>query len=144
MRRLLDKSLTYKFYKFAQTFANVYYSKLLTSLVLILAIMSSTLFSLGYIVVLCIIMHNSQLSLSVEASRKTLKPIFQKFVMPYMIVEIFCHLAYSIPIDAFDPTIQHGIVLTQLPTILGLHKYYSIYLNNDGIPNLEYRDAKLI
>ena len=144
MKRLLQESWTYKFYKFMQEFANIYYSKLVLSLVLILSLLSNTLFSLGYIVVLCVIMYNSQLTLDVHASRTTLKPILEKFVLPYMIFEISTHLIYALPIDLFDPDQPHDTFMTLLPNLLGLNKYYTIVFV-DNLPTLVTEpEARLI
>ena len=94
-----------------QRFANIYYGKLVLALVIILSIMSNTLFSLGYILVLYVLMFKTRLFLNVEDARKTLNPILNRFVLPYMIFELMCNLAYSLPIDAFNPDLEHGSLL---------------------------------
>jgi hypothetical protein len=118
-------------------FSHIYYSKLVLGLVVILSIMSNTLFSLGYIIVLCLIMYENDRFLSVRKARESLVPLFRNFVMPYMIFEMFCQLIYQLPIDAFNPNLEHNWVAQYLPQILGLHKYYSINTTDQAEPVLE-------
>ena len=103
VKQILTQSWRYHFYKVMTKFSQIYYSKLVLGLVVILSIMSNTLFSLGYIIVLCLIMYENDRFLSVEKARKSLVPLFRNFVMPYMILEMFCQLLYQLPIEAFDP-----------------------------------------
>jgi hypothetical protein len=56
LKQILNSSQLYRVYKQLQRFANIYYSMMVLSLVIILSIMSNTLFSLGYIIVLSVMM----------------------------------------------------------------------------------------
>lgn len=136
VRGLLKKSLVHSFYKSMQRFANIYYGQLVVSLVIILSIMSNTLFSLGYVVVLCLLMYQNQLFLNVSDAKTKLVPFLQNLLLPYMIVEMTVQLAYQLPIDAFDPNEDHNWPLKYLPTVLGLHKYYVVKTQDSDVPVL--------
>ena len=78
--------------------SNIYYSKLMVMLIMILSILSNTLFSLGYILLLCSIMYLSKLFYDVESARSILLPLLKKFVIPYMLFEIILQLIFQIPV----------------------------------------------
>ena len=59
IRKLKEKSKIYLFHKFMQRFAILYYGKVVLSLVMILSIMCNTLFSLGYVALLCTLMYKN-------------------------------------------------------------------------------------
>lgn len=136
IRELVRRSSVFGFQQSMQRFANVYYGKLVVSLVVILSIMSSTLFSLGYVIVVCLMMYASELFLSVEDARTKLVPFLKNFCLPYMIFEISVQLAFQMPIAAFDPLLEHGWALGHLPTVLGLQKYFTVMVLPDGTPVL--------
>jgi hypothetical protein len=77
-----------------QSIANIYYSKIIVNMILIISVMSKSLFSLGYIIILCILMYSNQLFLQVDKARKILRPIMSKILIPYMIIEIAFVLVY--------------------------------------------------
>jgi hypothetical protein len=91
---ILNDSITYNLYKLMQSIANIYYSKIIVNMILIISVMSKSLFSLGYIIILCILMYSNQLFLQVDKARKILRPIMSKILIPYMIIEIAFVLVY--------------------------------------------------
>jgi hypothetical protein len=98
LKELLLKSRRYRFYKTMQRMSNIYYSKLMIMMIMILSILSNTLFSLGYILLLCSVMYLSKLFYDVESARTILLPLLKKFVIPYMLFEIILQLVYQIPV----------------------------------------------
>ena len=113
--------------------ANIYYSKAIVNMILILSVMSNSLFSLGYIIVLCVMMYSNQLFLDVKKARTVLSPIMRKFVIPYMIIEMGIVLIYQIPIEAFDPNQKDkNRFLEIFPKIMGLRKYYTVRIVSDN------------
>jgi len=88
LKELLLTSRRYRFYKMMQRMSNIYYSKLMVMMIMILSILSNTLFSLGYILLLCSVMYLSKLFYDVESARTILLPLLKKFVIPYMLFEI--------------------------------------------------------
>jgi hypothetical protein len=66
-------------------------------MIIILSILSNTLFSLGYIMLLCSLMFLSKLFYDVESARTNLLPLLQKLAIPYMLVEILMQLMFQIP-----------------------------------------------
>ena len=88
LKELLLTSRRYRFYKMMQRMSNIYYSKLMVMMIMILSILSNTLFSLGYILLLCSVMYLSKLFYDVESARTILLPLLKKFVVPYMLFEI--------------------------------------------------------
>ena len=74
--------------KMIQKFAILYYGKVVWSLVIILVVMSNSLFSLGYIILVCILMFANKLFLDVDKARNTLLPILRMIVLPYIILEM--------------------------------------------------------
>jgi len=69
LKDLLLTSRRYRFYKTMQRVSNIYYSKLMVMMIIILSILSNTLFSLGYIMLLCCVMFLSKLFYDVESAR---------------------------------------------------------------------------
>ena len=72
--------------------------------ILILSIMSNTLFSLGYIIVLCVMMYSNKMFINVQDARKVLNPILKNFVLNYMILEMLMQLVYQVPLPIFLQT----------------------------------------
>lgn len=143
LKQLLNSSQLYRVYKQLQRFANIYYSMMVLSLVIILSIMSNTLFSLGYIIVLSIMMFKNRLFLNVHDARNTLAPILKKYVLPYMIFEMLCSVAYNIPFDLFNPELPHSKIVQHLPSILGLVKYYKVDATSTDIPFISRNESHI-
>jgi len=49
-----------------QRFLNVYYSKIMVAMIIILSILSNSVFSLGYVIILCILMFYNEVFLNVN------------------------------------------------------------------------------
>jgi hypothetical protein len=94
LKDILQTSWKYSLYKAMQRGANIYYSKLMVMMIMILSILSNTLFSLGYIMLVCCVMFLSKLFYDVESARRNLLPLLQKLVIPYMLVEILIQLLF--------------------------------------------------
>ena len=135
IKNLLLTSRRYRFYKMMQRMSNIYYSKLMVMMIMILSILSNTLFSLGYILLLSCVMFFSKLFYDVDSARTTLLPLLKKFVIPYMHFEIMLQLIYQIPVinQAFDS--EDHQLLKLIPKVLGVEKYYNLRLD-DNIPTL--------
>ena len=52
------------------------------------------IFSLGYIIVLCLMMYSNKLFLKISEARTKLLPILRNFVLPYMIFEMLISMVY--------------------------------------------------
>ena len=91
-------------------------------MIVILSIMSNTVFSLGYILVLCAIMFLSSLFYKVESARLYLLPLLQNFVTPYMLVEILVQMLYQMPLYAFEGSNSTGTadIVSKIPNIIGV------------------------
>lgn len=74
IQKLKALSLSYRFYKFGQGFCTVYYPMIMICLILILSIMASTLFSLGYVTGVCYLMYSISSFLDIEKARKWVMP----------------------------------------------------------------------
>ena len=102
-------------------------------MIVILSIMSNTVFSLGYIIVLCAIMFLSSLFYKVESARLYLLPLLQSFVTPYVLVEILAQMIYQMPLEKFNNSSSGGgtsDIVAKIPSIIGVEKYYEVsYLN---------------
>ena len=66
---VLSHSKRYNFYKFSERFALLYYPKVMVFLIMSLAIMSNTVFALGYILLLSVMMFSSKLFLHFDRAR---------------------------------------------------------------------------
>lgn len=75
-------------FKLIQIFVNFYYPKLMIAMILILSIMSNTLFSLGYVIMFCIIMMSNSLFLDTHNAKTKLLPRLKHWLVPYMLIEL--------------------------------------------------------
>ena len=67
---------------------------------MLLAIISNTLFSVGLIILLSAFMYNQpQLFCKVSTARNYMAPLIRRSIIPVILVEIFLHFAYQLPLD---------------------------------------------
>ena len=135
IKKILHEQYMYRFYKLMQRFANIYYSKIMLNSILILSIMSNTLISLGYIIVLCVMMYSNKMFINVKDARKVLNPILKNFVLNYMILEMLMQLVYQVPLTMFQSA--GDSVDAEVPSIIGILKYYKVNISG-GNPTLDY------
>ena len=122
-KSILLETWTYQFYRAFERFLNLYYSKIMVSMIMILSIMSNTLFSLGYIFMLSNIMFKSNLFLDVISAREELLPILKSWVAPYIFFEMTIQMVYQLPLQIFDTSEATGTTLNfwkRMPEILGV------------------------
>ena len=93
--------MKYRFYKFLLRLSNIWYSKMMVSGILLLSILSNTLFSLGLIFVVCVLMFNNNLFLDYTRARKKLIPILRDFILSFLLIEIIVNFVYQIPLSIF-------------------------------------------
>ena len=124
IEELKNQSRVHLVYKSLQRVCNIYYPSLMLCVILILSIMSSTLFSLGYILALCYLMLNMKKFLEVDKAREGLLPLFMYFFVPYMMFELFMILLYQVPVPLF--ALED---FTRIAKVLGVEKYYIIDAN---------------
>jgi hypothetical protein len=107
-------------------------------MIIILSILSNTLFSLGYIMLLCCVMYLSKLFYDVNQARQILLPLLRKFVIPYMLFEILIQLLYQLPtINRYFKDDNRYEAIKQIPRVLGLEQYYVLNLGEDFLPEIQ-------
>jgi hypothetical protein len=101
----------YRFYKVVQRGTNLNFSKLMVSLVLLLSILSNTLFSTAFIMVLFYLMFVNRFFLNIEQARKQLRPLIKNFLIPFILIEILLHFIYQIPAEYWEITVQENKII---------------------------------
>lgn len=102
------------------------------AVVLILAILSQTVFSLAYITFLSYAMLKYRLFLEVNKARFVLRPIIKNIMMPLVLFEIAMHILYQAPfIDPTEAIVSGGSLIHQLIIMFDLKKYYIVFITND-------------
>lgn len=94
IKEIQNHSMQYRFYKFLMRLANIWYSKLMVMAVLSFSIISNTLFSLGLIFIICVLMFYNSLFLDYSSARKKLIPILRDFILFFILVEIIVNFVY--------------------------------------------------
>ena len=81
--------------------------------------MSNTLFSLGYVLMFCIIMMSNSLFLDTFKAKSKLLPRLKFWLVPYMLVELLLQFLYQMPFEYSES-------LKNAADIIGLKLYYSL------------------
>ena len=84
----------YRFYKVMQRGANVNYPKFMVGIVMILAILANTLFSLICITILSWLIYQHSYFLNVARARKNLLPLIKYFLIPSILFELMLTFLY--------------------------------------------------
>ena len=124
----------YRISETIENYATVYHGKVVICLVLVLSVLTNSLFSLGYIILACFLTYKNKHFLKPDKARKKLVPIFEKVILRYMIFEILIHLVFQIPIDAFEYSDTDSNLF---PKILGLYKHYKMVPVENGVSTVE-------
>ena len=139
MREIQNKSMKYRFYKFLLRLSNLWFSKMTVSGVLLLSILSNTMFSLGLIFIVCVLMFYNSLFLDYTSARKKLVPILRDFILSFLLIEIIVNFIYQIPLSYFDNSLSQYIA-----QILGVYKIWSITVIDNQFNYRFYKEKKVI
>jgi len=95
---LIEQLLTdipfHRRYKMLQKFANLYYSKLMVVMTLILSLMSNTIFSLCYVIVFVLMLLSIQNFLDVQKARESLSPLLKNGLLNFIMVELLMDISF--------------------------------------------------
>ena len=136
IKSLQGSNLDYRLYKYLQRTVIINQPTLFIAVVLILAIISQTIFSLAYITFLSYAMLKYRLFLEVNQARFVLKPIIQNIMMPLVLFEVAMHIFVQAPFFPLEDAKVYSLVTRQLIYLFDLEKYFTVFFS-DGIIKFE-------
>lgn len=141
IKNLQGSNFEYRLYKHLQRTVLIHNQKYFMAIVLTLAIISRTVFSLAYITFLSYAMLKYRLFLEINQARFVLRPIIKNIMMPLVLLEVALHILVQIPYVELsgggEPIYSHLIEL------FDLKKYCNVFFEQVQTTSGEARLLKI-
>ena len=138
----MSGSLYYGFYKVLQRFAILDFGRYMAGAILLLAVVSNTLFSLGVLAIACFLVYENRLFLDTQSARKKVNPLLRDYLLPFLLLEIGFHFVFQVPLKIFSKEFRPQTY--HLAEILGIHKIWEIAFVGKTFTYRTYSSTKVL